>query len=255
MSHGSDTLLVPVPLRMGAGAAPGAGVGVVATGGGAAGVGGGAAGAGGRAAATGGGVGGGGAALRASSDERLLASSSSIRPPPRLFASTGGGSGGWRRAVKPGGEPGLPRTAAAPLGVCSPSMTRIALSGSPATLRKASTRLSRKRSSLWVSITRGGRLWRRTSARRAVWLTPPSYLTSIWVSASAPVLRLTRTALKAPFALLRSMLARPALASIARVASMTQRSPPGWALAAYGRLLRQTYITDRHSIAPVGTAY
>jgi hypothetical protein len=153
---------------MGAGAAPGAGVGVVATGGGAAGVGGGAAGAGGRAAATGGGVGGGGAALRASSNERFLASSSSIRPPPRLFASTGGGSGGWRWAVTPGGEPGRPRTAAAPFGVCNPSMTRIALSGSPATLRKASTRLSRKRSSLWVSITRGGWLWRRTSARRAV---------------------------------------------------------------------------------------
>src|SRR6185503_8325454 len=98
-------------------------------------------------------------------------------------------------------------------------------------------------------------LWRRTRARRDVWTGPPSYLRSIWVSASAPVLTLTRTALNAPFALLRSMLARPALASMARVASMTQRSPPVCALAANGRPVRQTYATDRHSIAPVGRPY
>ena len=84
-----------------------------------------------------------------------------------------------------------------------------------------------------------------------MWTGAPSYLSSTWVNASAPALRLTRTALNAPFALLRSMLTRPALASISRVARMTQRSLPLWAWTgarAYGTLARQTNAKIQRSI-------
>ena len=225
---------------MGGGAAPGAGVGLVATGGGAAGVGGGVPAAGGRALATGGG--GGGGAGFTSSLERAFAS---------VSAGVGLAGSALLGACETAGG-GRPRTAAAPLGVCNPSTTRVALSGSPGTARKASTRLSRKRSSLWVSISCGRSFWRRTTARRAVWTGAPSYLSSTWLSASAPALRLTRTALNAPLALLRSMLARPALASMSRVARVTQRSPQLWAWAAGARtcatLARQTKATSQRSI-------
>ena len=131
---------------MGGGAAPGAGVGLVAIGGGGGwGRGRWAGPAGGRALATGGGGGRWGG---------LLPLPWSVLLPRSRRESAWRARHSWVPARRRAGD-GRPRTAAAPLGVCSPSTTRVALSGSPGTARKASNRLSRKRSSLWLSISCG----------------------------------------------------------------------------------------------------
>src|SRR5262249_42810074 len=95
---------------------------------------------------------------------------------------------------------------------------------------------------------RVGWFWGKMRARRSFCVVPSLYLSSTCVSASAPTLTVTRMALKAPFALLRSKLARPILVSIERVASVTQRSPTLCALVskptAHRRLAKQNNPTD-----------
>src|SRR5436190_10526606 len=234
MSHASGAALPPAPLRRGVGEAAGGG---------------------GTALSVTGGAALGGSAAFSCCFACFSTSSLAI---PRARGSVGAGAPPFDACEPRGGGAGWPRTATAPAELCSPSITRTARSGSPATLRNASARLSRKWSSLRLSTSRGRSFWRKITARRAVRTDPPSYLSSIWVRASAPALRLTRTPLNAPLALLRSMLARPALASISRVASVIQRSPPLCAEAPVpreGDRPARQYATHRPRTTPAGRAY
>src|SRR5688572_26521517 len=182
-------LRVALPLRAaGGGAAPGAGGDRAASGAAAAGgadraTGGGGdepTGAGGDTAgggageATGGGgaeaAGGGGASVL----KALGASFSSVGRAAPFFGRRVSGSGAAATSsFLPAPMLRSPRTATAPLALCRPSTTSVARSGSPATPRKDSSRLSRNASSPRLSMMRGPCAARSTRARRSVRTPPP----------------------------------------------------------------------------------